>query len=116
MLFFHPMWDSEGQRLGMRACTRSGYALRSWGDFLGFCGLILLLVIPIYLAVQFFRHQFSVHDFWFLLTPFAVAVIGRVLFEMGWGLAAKKGYKYDSQTMTVTWIEDGHEKSFAYKP
>ena len=115
MIFIHPMWDSEGQRLGMKACTRTGYAIRVLADLIGFTGLILLVLVPCLLAIRFLHHQFSTRDLWLLLAPLIVGVIGRVLFEFGWSLAAKKKYQYDYKTMTVTWIEDGHEKFYEYK-
>ena len=27
MLFIHPMWDNESQRIGKQKCTPAGYAL-----------------------------------------------------------------------------------------
>jgi hypothetical protein len=32
MLFIHPMWDSETERLGKKACTPTGYALHGLAD------------------------------------------------------------------------------------
>jgi len=116
MIFIHPMWDSEGQRLGMKACTPVGYLFRSIGDLIGFSGLIMLFVIPGYLGLQSFRHRFSTHDLWLLLAPLIVGILGRVVFEIGWRMAAKKHYKYDYSTRTVTWTERGCEKAFAFNP
>ena len=115
MIFFHPMWDSEGQRLGMKACTPLGYGMRIVGDLIGFLGLITFFLIPANLLLRFIRHQFSTHDLWLLLVPLIIGIIGRILFELGWKLATNKQYKYDYETMTVTWIEKGQERSFAYK-
>lgn len=112
MLFIHPMWDSENQRLGMKACTRLGYNLRTMGDSAGFFGVILFLMILIYLAFQFLVQRFSKHELWLLLVPFVVAVIGKMFFKMGWRFAAKKQFRYDNETRTARWIEAGHEKVF----
>jgi hypothetical protein len=111
-LFIYPMWDSENQRLGMKACSPFGYTVRSIADLIGFFGLILLFGILGVLTLRYLRHQFESGDFWLLLVPLVVGLVGRVIFEFGWGLAAKKKFEYDSQTMTVKWIEDGHERVF----
>jgi hypothetical protein len=111
-LFIYPMWDSENQRLGMKACSPFGYTVRSIADLIGFFGLILLFGILGVLTPRYLRHQFESGDFWLLLVPLVVGLVGRVIFEFGWGLAAKKKFEYDSQTMTVKWIEDGHERVF----
>ncbi len=116
MLFISPMWDSENQRLGMKACTPLGYAVRGIGDLIGFLGLILLLVIPGYLAVQFLRHQFLSRDLWLLSVPFVVGVVGRMLLGIGWRLALKRRFQYDSDTRTARWIEEGHERVFPHAP
>lgn len=113
MIFAHPMWDSENQRLGMKACTPSGYAVRVWGDFVGFLSLIsLFLVVPGYLIYLHFSHQFSWRHLFLLLIPLASGIIGRVMFEIGWRLAAKKKFQYDSPTMTAKWQEKGQERAF----
>ena len=111
-LFIYPMWDSENQRLGMKACTPLGYAVRCIADLIGFCGLIFLFGILGVVTLRYLRHQFELCNLWLLLVPLVVGFVGRVLFEFGWGLAAKKKFKYDSQTMTAKWIEDGHESVF----
>jgi hypothetical protein len=116
MIFIHPMWDSENQRLGMRACTRPGYFLRELGDGMGFIGIILLLATIAYLAYQFFRHQLSIHHLWSLLIPFFFTIIGRLLFEFGWRLAAKRHFQYDYDNRIARWIDAGHEKVFPETP
>ena len=47
MLFIHPMWFHESQRLGQRACTPVGYALHGIAELIGFAGLLALLVAAI---------------------------------------------------------------------
>jgi len=106
------MWDSENQRLGMKACTPFGYALRQIGDLIGFFGLILLLLIPCFMVFRFFRHEFASRDWWLLLAPIIVGLIGRVLFMCGWALAMKRKFEYEYKTMTVKWVENGIQKEF----
>ncbi len=38
MLFIHPMWDNESERVGMQKCTPLGYRLHHTGEGVGFFG------------------------------------------------------------------------------
>src|SRR5258707_15574371 len=105
MLFIHPMWDSENQRLGLKACTTLGYSLRSAADLLGFIGLFLLIITPFFLLYQIIAHHFLWQLCWLLGIPLAFGILGRVLFEVSWMVAAKKQFHYDCNTRTVKWIE-----------
>jgi hypothetical protein len=108
-LFIYPMWDSENQRLAMRACTPLGYNVRCIADMIGFSGLIFLfLIIGFHIHRYLFGHPFESRCLLVLFFSLLVGFVGRVLFEFGWRLAARKKFEYDSQTMTVKWIEDGH--------
>lgn len=106
------MWDSENQRLGMKACTPLGYTVRGVGDLIGYGGLILLLAMLGYLTFRFFRDQFLVRDILLLLIPLTAGVVGRLLLVVGWKLATKKQFQYDCDTRIARWIEDGHERAF----
>ena len=110
-LFIYPMWDSENQRLGMKACTPLGYAVRCIADLIGISGLLLLFVTGCHLIHRYLLGRpFESRYLLVLLVALVVGFVGRVLFEFGWALAAKKKFQHDSQTMTVKWIEDGHER------
>jgi len=106
------MWDSENQRLGLKACTPFGYFLHEVADSIGFVGLLLFFSAPAFLFYRAIVHHFSWHLCWFLLVPFVVGISGRVLFEISWKFATKKHFEYDVQTMTAKWIEDGQTKVF----
>jgi hypothetical protein len=82
MIFIHPMWGSESQRLGLKACTPFGYFLREVADGIGLVGLLLLFVVPLFLIYQVIVKHFSWPLCWALLIPFAIGVIGRVLFAV----------------------------------
>ncbi|MBU4271106.1 MAG: hypothetical protein KKE86_06370 [Planctomycetes bacterium] len=112
MLFINPMWDSENQRLGLKACKPVGYFLRGLADLIGFVGLILLVGMPIYVVYRSLAHSFSWHLCWFLLIPFGVGIIGQSLCWISWRLATKKQFHYDWETRTARWIEGGHEQVF----
>jgi hypothetical protein len=112
MLFIQPMWDSENERLGLKACTELGYTVRGIGDLVGFIGLLLLLATPVYLVYRFLRDKFSAGDLWLLAVPFVVAIVGRVLFEISWVLASKRQFEYDYETRTAKWLEKGRTRVF----
>jgi len=116
MIFIHPMWDSENQRLGLKACTPFGYFLHEVADGIGFIGLLLFVATPVFLAYRAFAHRFSWHLCWFLLVPFFVGIVGRALFEFSWRLAAKKQFHYDDQNGTAHWIEGDHAHTFPNTP
>ena len=112
MLFIYPMWDSENQRLGLRACTPVGYSLRGLADLIGFLGLIFLIGAPIYVVYRVVVHSFSWHLCWLFAIPFGLGIIGQVLFMGSLWFAAKKKFCYDDETRTATWTEAGHERAF----
>lgn len=50
MLFIHPTWDHESQRIGKQKCIPVGYALHVIAGMIGFVGLLLLFGAPALLA------------------------------------------------------------------
>jgi hypothetical protein len=115
MIFFHPMWDSENQRLGLKACTPWGYALVGVGNLVGMLlGLLALITVPLYLIYKFFIGQFALSLLWLLLIPISLGILGRVVFEAGWILAKRKQFHYD-ETRIAWWNEGGEIRSFPPK-
>jgi len=112
MIFIHPMWDSENQRLGLKACTPFGYFLHEIGDGIGFVGLFLFVAEPLYLAYRAIVHQFYWHLCWWLLVPIAIGILGRIIYEISWRVAAKKEFNYDAESRIATWIEAGNVRMF----
>ena len=112
MIFIHPMWDSENQRLGLKACTPFGYFLHEVADGIGFVGLFLFVAAPIFLIYRAVVHHFSWHLCWLLLVSIVVGVVGRVVYEISWRVAAKKQFHCDFESRTARWIDSGHERVF----
>jgi len=56
-LFIYPMWDSENQRMGMKACAPFGYNVRCIADMIGFLGLLLLFGISGVLIHRYLLHH-----------------------------------------------------------
>ena len=112
MIFVHPMWDSENQRLGLRRCTRVGYTLVGIGDVTGMLlGVVTLVSICVYLAYKLIAGQSSSELLWLLLIPVGLGVSGRVTFELGWLLARKRGFQYDSARI-ARWREGGELRTY----
>jgi len=108
------MWDSENQRLGLKACTPPGYRLVGIGDLMGMLGFLTLITCLAYLAYKQFVAQFSTGLLWLLLIPISMGVIGRVIYEVGWVLASRKQFSYDD-SRTAWWKEGGEIRSFPPK-
>jgi hypothetical protein len=109
MIFIHPMWDSENERLGMKACTPLGYKLREIGDLVGFIGLFLFFGVIIYSVLA--RQPTTRHGWWLVAVPIAFGIVGRILYTFGWLLAKKKKFHYDD-SRTVTWFESGQRMQY----
>ncbi len=105
------MWDSENERLGMKACTPLGYFIRGIGDLVGFFGLILLVFVPCYLVYRAFKHEFVARDWWLLCVPIILGLIGRLLFIVGCSLAIRKKFRYEDSRI-ATWIEHGQQRQY----
>ena len=113
-MFINPMWDNESQRIGKRKCTPIGYGLHVVSDLIGLVALLCLIGVPIYLAYAAIRGRFTSTLLWLLLVPFAIALIGNLLFRLSWRLADKKQFNYDYQNGVATWIESGVQHSYKY--
>ena len=69
MLFIHPMWDHESQRIGKQKCTPIGHAIHGVAELIGFVGLLLLFVAPVVLAWRWFAGTFHAPLLWLLAVP-----------------------------------------------
>lgn len=112
MLFIHPMWDNEAQRIGKLRCTTTGYALHVIAEYIGIGGFLLLLVMPFVLLGKGMFGTFRVSDWWLMAVPFGVGVISEVVMQLSWLLAWKKGFQYDYDKCEATWIEAGERRSY----
>ncbi len=115
MLFIHPMWDSECERVGKQRCTPIGHALHVIADLLGISGLVMLFVAVNYLAYHGIAGTFHLVLCWLLALPFAAAVMSEVLYHLSWWLALWRGFRYDSQRMEASWLEDGQHVAYRGK-
>ena len=112
MIFIHPMWDSENQRLGLKQCTPLGYMLVGVGDVVGMLlGTVALISCGVYLTYQLIAGRFSSGLLWLLLIPVGLGVLGRVIFEAGWLLARRRRFRYDSARV-VRWNEGGEIRTY----
>ena len=114
MLFIHPMWDSESQRIGMQKCTPAGYALRGIGELIGFAGLLLLLPASAFLLWRWSVGAFDAWLWWLLAVPFGFGIISEGLVQCSGWMALRKGYHYDDELREASWLEQGKRRSFKY--
>lgn len=113
MLFIHPMWDSESQRIGKQRCTPIGAALHAIADLLGFIGLLLF---PLILGVWIwkgFKGTFHWSTLWLLAVPFGVGIVSEMMYQFSWWLALRKGWQYNDGR-EASWMENGTRVAFRY--
>lgn len=116
MLFIHPMWDHESQRIGKQRCSPVGYALHGIAELIGFTGLLLLLVMPLDLAYKAITGTFHASLLWGLAAPFGLGIISEVLYQYSWVLALRKGFKYDYELCEASWIEVEERRTYKWQP
>ena len=115
MLFIHPMWYSESQRLGKQKCTPTGYTLHVIAELIGFVGLLLLLVVPLILFSAWVLGTFRTSLWWLFAIPFSLGVLSEVLMQFSWWLALRKGFQYDYERSEASWIEAGERRTYKYQ-
>jgi hypothetical protein len=113
MLFIHPMWDHENQRLGMRQCYPLAYAIHAFGELIGFLGLVALLGTFGWMAYQRAIGGFTTQSWWALAFPFGIGIVSEALVQASWAMVARRGFRYDYSTMEASWDHDG--KRVAYR-
>ena len=116
MLFIHPMWDHESERIGKQKCTPVGYALHGFADVLGFVGLLLLFGVAVYLVHKGIAGGFHASLLRLLAIPFGVGVVSEVIFHHSWGIALRRGFEYDQKTCVASWNENGKRITYKWEP
>lgn len=114
MLFIHPMWDNESQRIGKQKCTPAGYALHMIAELIGFAGLLILLAVLGFLAWKWLAATFRVALLWLLALPLGLGVVSEVLFQYSWWLALRRGFRYDYERREASWLEQGERRTYKY--
>jgi hypothetical protein len=114
MLFIHPMWDNEVQRIGKQKCTPVGYALHGISELIGYLGLLILLALPVVLAWKWFEGTFHASLLWLFVVPFGLDIVGEVLFQFSWWLAIRKGFHHDHERREASWMEAGERRTYRH--
>jgi hypothetical protein len=114
MLFIHPMWDHESQRIGKQKCAPIGYTLHVIAELIGLLGLLFLLAVPAALAWNWFAGKFRAALWWLFAMPFGLGIVSEVLFQCSWWLALRKGFHYDYERCEASWLEAGERRTFIY--
>ena len=115
MLFIHPMWDSESQRIGMQKCTPAGYALHAIGELIGFVGLLLLIAAVGFLGWRLFCGTFHAVLLWWIAVPLGFGLLSEAMVAYSWRMASRKGFHYDYDLSEASWMEAGERRSYKYE-
>lgn len=115
MLFIHPMWDSETQRIGMQKCHPLGYAMHAVGEFIGFIGLIFLLLAIGWMGYLWAVGKFSMQTWWLLTIPFGIGITSEAFVQLSWAMVTKHGFKYDAIKGESSWHLNGRRIVYAYQ-
>ena len=107
MLFIHPMWDSESQRLGMKQCHPLAHKLHEIGELIGFLGLLTLFCTVAWIVV-------AKQSWWLLAIPFGIGIVSEALVLGSWALVRRRGFKYDNGTSEASWDQDGKRVVYQY--
>lgn len=114
MLFIHPMWDNESERIGKQKCTPAGYALHGIAELIGFAGLLMLLAVLGFLSWKGLAGAFRVSLLWLLAPPLGLGIVSEALFHFSWLLARRKGFRYDYERREASWLESGERLTYKY--
>jgi hypothetical protein len=115
MLFIHPMWFSESQRIGNQKCSPTGYRLHVIADLIGFLGLLLLFVVPAVLVSEWVSGTFHGSHFWLFAVPFGLGMVSELLFQYSWWLTLRKGFHYDYERDEASWMEAGGRRTYNHR-
>ena len=116
MLFIHPMWHDESERIGKQKCTPTGYALHGIAELIGLAGLVSLFVVPGILFREWWVGTFGLRLFGLFALPVGLGIVSEVMFQFSWWLAHRKGFRYDYEQSEASWMEAGERRSYKYDP
>ena len=114
MLFIHPMWDHESQRIGMQKCYPLAYDIHAIGELIGFLGLLALFVTIAGMAYLRTVGGFTDQSWWFLAVPFGIGIVSEALVLASWAMVKRRGFKYDYDKTEASWDRDGQPVVYRY--
>jgi len=113
-MFINPMWDNEAQRIGLQRCTPLGYFFHGVSDLVGLAGLLTLGGSVITIIYRAITGTFQLSLLWYLAAAVGLGFIGMALAAVSWALASRRGFNYDYETRTATWLDQGQIRSLHY--
>jgi hypothetical protein len=114
MLFIHPMWDNESQRIGVKKCYPLAYDIRAIGELIGFLGLLVLLGTFGWMVYLSTADDLSVRSWWLLTVPVGLGLVSETLVQTSWAMVTKRGFKYDYDKREASWDHDGKRVVYRY--
>ena len=115
MLFIHPMWDNESERIGKQKCTPIGYALHTLAELLGFLGLLSIPCALVWGGYRKIVDGSCPSLGWVFLGIFGIGLISEIIFQVSWALARRRGFQYDPASCIASWVENGKRITYKYE-
>ena len=88
MILFTPMWNHEVERLGMKRCSGTAYALLTLSDYATLSAFALALADWVYFD-------------W----PWLCWIAGRLLMIAAYRLLIRRHFRYDAAAITACWYD-----------
>ena len=114
MLFIHPMWDHESQRIGMQRCCPLAYDIHAIGELIGFLGLLVLFGTFGWMVFLRTVGGFTVQSWWLLALPFGIGSVSELLVQASWVMVTRRGFQYDYDKREASWDHDGKRLVYRY--
>jgi hypothetical protein len=115
MLFIHPMWDTETQRIGKMRCSSRAYSLHVTAELIGFIGALTLVGFSLWFVGTWLVSTWETPTFWLFVIPLLLGIVSEIGFQYSWIMVNRKEYRYDAEGDLVTWKEGKSEHSYCYK-
>lgn len=115
MLFIHPMWQNEIERLGKKRCTPVGYLLHVIAEYIGFAGLLVFLATLGFWGWRLLEGTFHSALLWWSVVPIGLGILSESTIRYSWRLANRCEFQFDQHRREACWMKNGEFHSLRYK-
>lgn len=98
----------------MLKCWKAAYYIHGYGELMGLLGLLALLGTVGHMIYMSVFVDFSHSMLWFLCLPLGMGMISETMVQASWVMVRRRGFEYDCDNRTSSWIEDGQRVTYKY--